>query len=219
MILAAGRGERLRPLTDTIPKPLVKVGGRHLIEYHIQHLVAAGITELVINLSWLGDRIREALGDGHRYGASIAYSPEGEPPLETGGGIFAALELLGDDAFVVVNGDIWCDYPFAQLAPPDGLAHLVLVENPPHHPQGDFGLRGRQVLDEPDGDRLTFSGIGVYRRQLFEDCSPGAFPLAPLLRRAMQHGQVSGEQYHGYWQDVGTMERLEQLEKNLGQQQ
>jgi len=216
MILAAGRGERMRPLTDHIPKPLLQVGGRALIEYHIRALAAAGIDSLVINLSYRGDQIRAALGDGSRHGVSISYSPEGEPPLETGGGIFHALPLLGAAPFIVVNGDIWTRYPYASLpSQPDGLAHLVLVDNPEHHPQGDFHLRDGGVYSEGEGERLTFSGIGVYRPELFDGCSDGPFPLAPLLRRAMEAGAVGGEHYPGPWLDIGTPQRLEELDRSL----
>ncbi len=210
MILAAGRGERMRPLTDTTPKPLLKVGGHCLIEYHIQHLVAAHFTEIIINHAHLGEQIERTLGDGQRYGAQLHYSPE-NVALETGGGIFKALPLLGNAPFLVINGDVWCDYPFAQLRnKPSGLGHLVLVNNPEHHPQGDFSLTGKRVY-QSDPPRLTFSGIGVYHPNLFQDCQQERFPLAPLLIKAMQTGQVSGEHYKGQWIDVGTPERLQQL--------
>lgn len=214
MILAAGRGERMRPLTDHTPKPLLQAGGRALIEYHIGHLVAAGITELVINHAHLGAQIEAALGDGSRYGATIRYSAE-ETALETAGGIFNALPLLGDEPFVVVNGDVWSDYPFAQLPTSiTGLAHLVLVDNPPQHAKGDFALIGGRVA--ADGEtKLTFSGISVLSPRLFEGCSPGAFPLAPLLRQAMARGLVSGEHYRGRWYDIGTPQRLQALDDAL----
>ncbi|MGY2186740.1 D-glycero-alpha-D-manno-heptose 1-phosphate guanylyltransferase [compost metagenome] len=213
MILAAGKGERMRPLTLTTPKPLVRAGGVPLIEYHLRALAAAGFTEIVINHAWLGQQIEDYLGDGSRYGVSIQYSPEGEP-LETGGGIFRALPLLGDDAFVVVNGDIWTDYDFSVLHQPIvGLAHLVLANNPAHHPSGDFQLIDGQVRDgQPDAATLTYSGIAVLHPQLFEGCSAGAFKLAPLLRAAMANGQVSGEHLNGQWVDVGTHERLAEAE-------
>ncbi len=215
MILAAGRGERMRPLTDHTPKPLLKVAGKALIEYHIEALVAAGIDELVINHAYLGEQVEQALGDGRRYGARIQYSAEGEA-LETGGGILKALPLLGGEPFVVVNGDIWTDYDFAALpGEPEGLAHLVLVDNPAHHPQGDFVLHQGRVHDRP-GKRLTFSGIGVYRPELFASHRPGAFPLAPLLRAAMAKNVVSGEHYQGAWHDVGTPQRLSELNQLLG---
>jgi MurNAc alpha-1-phosphate uridylyltransferase len=216
MILAAGRGERMRPLTDHTPKPLLRAGGHCLIEYHILALARAGITELVINHAHLGSQIEQALGDGSRYGVGISYSPEGEGrALETGGGIFRALPLLGPEPFIVVNGDVYCDYPFENLLTvPGGLAHLVLVDNPPHHPQGDFVLSEGRVLDA-DGKRLTFSGIGLYRPELFEGCEAGAFPLAPLLRQAMARGQVTGEHYRGLWMDIGTPQRLQELDTLL----
>ncbi|MBH8610908.1 N-acetylmuramate alpha-1-phosphate uridylyltransferase MurU [Pseudomonas mohnii] len=213
MILAAGKGERMRPLTLTTPKPLVRAGGVPLIEYHLRALAAAGFDEIVINHAWLGQQIEDYLGDGSRYGVHIQYSPEGEP-LETGGGIFRALPLLGDEAFVVVNGDIWTDYDFSVLHQPIvGLAHLVLANNPDHHPAGDFQLIDGQVRDaRPDVATLTYSGIAVLHPQLFEGCSAGAFKLAPLLRSAMASGQVSGERLNGQWVDVGTHERLAQVE-------
>ncbi|PPA00566.1 mannose-1-phosphate guanylyltransferase [Pseudomonas sp. MWU12-2312b] len=213
MILAAGKGERMRPLTLTTPKPLIRAGGVPLIEYHLRALAAAGFSEIVINHAWLGQQIEDYLGDGSRYGVHIQYSPEGEP-LETGGGIFRALPLLGDEAFVVVNGDIWTDYDFSVLHQPIvGLAHLVLANNPDHHPAGDFQLIDGQVRDaQPDVATLTYSGIAVLHPQLFEGCSAGAFKLAPLLRMAMANGQVSGERLNGQWVDVGTHERLAQAE-------
>jgi MurNAc alpha-1-phosphate uridylyltransferase len=213
MILAAGKGERMRPLTLTTPKPLVRAGGVPLIEYHLRALAAAGFTEIVINHAWLGQQIEDYLGDGSQFGVQIQYSPEGEP-LETGGGIFRALPLLGDEAFVVVNGDIWTDYDFSVLHQPIvGLAHLVLANNPAHHPSGDFQLIDGQVRDgQPDTATLTYSGIAVLHPQLFEGCSAGAFKLAPLLRSAMANGQVSGERLNGQWVDVGTHERLAEAE-------
>ena len=213
MILAAGKGERMRPLTLTTPKPLVRAGGVPLIEYHLQALAAGGFTEVVINHAWLGQQIEDYLGDGSRYGLSIQYSPEGEP-LETGGGIFRALPLLGDEAFVVVNGDIWTDYDFRALRQPiAGLAHLVLADNPAHHPNGDFILVDGQVRDaDADAQTLTYSGIAVLHPQLFEGCSAGAFKLAPLFRKAMAAGQVTGERLEGQWVDVGTYERLAEAE-------
>jgi MurNAc alpha-1-phosphate uridylyltransferase len=215
LILAAGRGERMRPLTDTTPKPLLEAGSRRLIEYHIEALAAAGITDLVINHAHLGEQIEGALGQGERYGVRIRYSAEGTA-LETGGGIHRALPLLGPDPFLVVNGDIWTDYPFSRLpAVPQGLAHLVLVDNPPHHRDGDFALSGGKVVPT-GGPRLTFAGIGLYRPELFAHCRPGRFPLAPLLREAMAEGRVSGEHYRGRWTDIGTPERLAALDAELG---
>ena len=216
MILAAGRGERLRPLTDRLPKPLVEAGGKPLIVHLIEALARAGLTELVINLGYRGDQIREALGDGGAFGVRLTYSPEPETALETGGGIFQALPQLGDP-FLVVNGDVGTDYPFARLrACPAGgdLAHLVLVPNPSHRSQGDFAFGAGRVL--PAGDnRYTFSGIGVYRRELFAGCRPGRFPLAPLLRRAVAAGRVSGEVYLGAWSDIGTPGRLAAWRRRL----
>lgn len=219
MILAAGRGERMRPLTDHTPKPLLIAGGRRLIEYHIAALVNAGITEIVINHAHLGSQIEATLGDGSRYGARIFYSSEGEAGLETAGGIFKALPLLGNAPFMVINGDIWTDYPLLQLPKePKGQAHLVLIDNPAHHPAGDFVLRERLVSPPAAGDKtLTFSGIGVYRPELFEGCAPGKFPLAPLLRKAMEARAVTGEHYTGRWVDVGTPQRLHELDDALRQ--
>ncbi|MCQ4316662.1 nucleotidyltransferase family protein [Stutzerimonas zhaodongensis] len=214
MILAAGKGERLRPLTLHTPKPLVRAGGMPLIEYHIRALADAGFDELVINHAWLGEQIEAYLGDGSGLGVRIAYSPEGEP-LETGGGIHRALPLLGHEPFLVVNGDIWTDYDFQNLRRPlKGLAHLVLVDNPEHHPSGDFSLIEGYVRDDPS-EALTYSGIAVLAPQLFDGCVPGAFKLAPLLRKAMAIGQVGGEHYCGRWIDVGTHERLAEVERML----
>ncbi|CAD5107001.1 N-acetylmuramate alpha-1-phosphate uridylyltransferase MurU [Zestomonas carbonaria] len=218
MILAAGKGERLRPLTLHTPKPLVQAGGQPLIEYHVRALAAAGFDELVINHAWLGQQIEDYLGDGARFGVRIDYSPEGEP-LETGGGIFRALPLLGEAPFLVVNGDIWTDYDFAALRRPlEEQAHLVLVDNPAHHPRGDFRLDAGRVTDAVDGQpSLTYSGIAVLEPALFDGCQPGAFKLAPLLRRAMAAGQVSGERFSGRWVDVGTHERLADVERLLAE--
>ncbi|MBE9562581.1 MAG: nucleotidyltransferase family protein [Proteobacteria bacterium] len=207
MILAAGRGERMRPLTDTTPKPLLQVKGKCLIEYHIEHLVTAGFTEIIINHAHLGKQIEQTLGNGKLYGAELFYSPE-TTALETGGGIFQALPLLGDSHFLVVNGDIWCDYPFINLNHNiTKLAHLVLVDNPAHNPQGDFHLNQQQVQQTGES-YLTFSGIGVYHPNLFNNCSAGKFSLVPLLTQAMQADQVTGEHYQGQWIDIGTPERL-----------
>ena len=216
MILAAGKGERLRPLTLHTPKPLVRAAGTPLIEFHVRALAAAGFTELVINHAWLGQQIEDYLGDGSHFGVSIVYSAEGEP-LETGGGICKALPLLGAAPFVVVNGDIWTDYDFAALRRPlAGLAHLVLVDNPAHHQGGDFRLEAGRVSDAVGGaDALTYSGISVLHPHLFVGCPPGAFKLAPLLRAAMADGQVSGEHFSGRWVDVGTLERLAEVERLL----
>jgi len=213
MILAAGRGERMRPLTDTLPKPLLRIGGQTLIEHQIHQLAQAGIRELVINYAHLGEQIAEALGDGSSYDVSIQYSPEPEGALETGGGIYRALPLLGDEPFLAVNADIWTDFPFDTLPDnPDGLVHLVLVPNPEYHPEGDFALSGQQVSASGE-HKLTFSGIGVYSPALFKDAVPGVFPLAPLLREAMAAGQVTGECYDGQWSDIGTPERLDEINR------
>jgi MurNAc alpha-1-phosphate uridylyltransferase len=208
MLLAAGRGERMRPLTDHTPKPLLRVAGQTLIGRHIEALARAGIYELVVNHAHLGAQLIAALGDGSDYGVHIDYAAEPPGALETGGGIFNALPLLGEAPFLVVNADIWTDFDFAALPQqPESLAHLVLVDNPAHHPQGDFALENGRVRDDGPA-RLTFSGIGVYGPALFTGSPPGPFPLAPLLRRAMASGQVSGERHAGAWYDIGTPERL-----------
>ena len=215
MLLAAGRGERMRPLTDRLPKALLSVGGKPLIVHLIESLVAQGFRELVINHAWHGEQIEQRLGDGHDFGARIAYSPEREGALETGGGIRHALALLGSGPFLAVNADIWTDFPFDLLSDAlDGLAHLVLVDNPVHHPDGDFTLVGSRV-GEGDGQRLTFSGIGVYHPELFAGLSEGRFPLAPILFEACRKGLISGVRYTGEWWDVGTPERLETLDQRL----
>lgn len=215
MILCAGRGERMRPLTDSLPKPLLQAGGRPLIQYHIERLASAGVRRLVLNLAHLGDKIERFVGDGGRWGLDVAYCREPEGALETGGGICNALPLLGEDAFLVVNGDVWTDYDFSSVrCPGDVLAHLVLVDNPAHHPGGDFCLMNGRVLDT-DGVRLTYSGIGVFRPALFSGCRPGRFPLGPLLREAIAAGRVSGEHHQGRWCDVGTPVRLERLDALL----
>jgi MurNAc alpha-1-phosphate uridylyltransferase len=215
IILAAGRGERMRPLTDAVPKPLLKVAGETLIEHHLRALARAGYRDIVVNHAHLGHMIEAALGDGQQYGMHIRYSPEGESGLETGGGIYRALPMLGDP-FVVINADIWTDYDFASLPSEfEGLAHLVLVDNPGHHPEGDFSLQDGKV-HEDSSVRLTFSGIGVYRAALFDGCHDGVFPLAPLLREAMANDLISGEYYTGQWFDIGTPQRLEALQNLLG---
>jgi MurNAc alpha-1-phosphate uridylyltransferase len=215
MILAAGRGERMRPLTDEKPKPLLEVAGRALIEWHLMSIAAAGIHRVVINLGWLGEQIAGAVGDGSGFGVQVVYSREGYPALETGGGIFRALPMLGDGPFLVVNGDVWTDLQLGVLrCPTESLAHLVLVPNPDHNPGGDFRLEGRQLRDGGPGAR-TYSGIGLYRPGLFQGCRAGRFPLAPLLQRAIGAGQVSGEIYGGYWTDVGDPERLARLREAL----
>ena len=198
----------MRPLTDDTPKPLLRVGGQTLIEHHIHGLLQAGITELVINHAYLGEQIVEVLGDGAAYGVQINYSAEPEGALETGGGIHNALPLLGDAPFLVVNADIWTDLPFAELPQTlTGLAHLVMVDNPEHHPQGDFSLSNGQ-LSSAGPAMLTYSGVGIFHPELFSRCEAGVFPLAPLLRQAMDGEQVGGEHYTGRWFDIGTPERL-----------
>jgi len=215
MILAAGRGERLRPLTDQTPKPLVEVGGMPLIEYHIRSLASAGFREIVINQGHLGDQLPLAIGDGSRWGIAIHWSDEQPQALETGGGIHQALPHLGPAPFLVVNGDVWTDYPFARLrAVKCDWAHLVLVPNPAQHPQGDFSLQHARIRQDGE-NRLTFSGIGVYHPRLFDGCTAGKFSVVPLLRAAMEEHLVTGERYHGRWEDIGTLERLESLRTQL----
>jgi MurNAc alpha-1-phosphate uridylyltransferase len=225
MILAAGRGERMRPLSDTVPKPLLRAGGKPLIVWQIERLVAAGIPEIVINHAHLGPQIEAALGDGGAFGARIRYSPEPPGALGTAGGIAQALPLLGYAPFVAVNGDIWCDYDYSQAAEIAGqlarrarLAHLVLVANPAHHPGGDFALNFGEVSRQGT-PALTFAGIGIYQRALFSGLPAGTeAELAPLLRAAMDAGQVSGEYHFGRWTDVGTPERLAALDAELSQE-
>jgi MurNAc alpha-1-phosphate uridylyltransferase len=218
MILAAGRGERLRPLTDTTPKPLLYAGKHRLIEYTIMSLVKAGITDIVINYAHLGEQFPEVLGDGSQYGATIEYSPELEGGLETAGGIIKALPLLGDEPFIVVNGDIWTDYPFADLLKrelkPAQTCHLVLVMNPEHNPNGDFGLRSGLVT-EAAVQRYTFSGIAIYRPEMFQGKTVTKQPLKPYLLNAIQAKAASGEFYFDNWFDIGTEHRLEQLTQRL----
>lgn len=214
MILAAGRGERMRPLTDHTPKPLLSVGGKPLIQYQIEALAAAGFQELVVNHAHLGQQIETTLGDGSRWGVHIRYSPE-DTALDTGGGVYKALPVLGDAPFLVVNGDVWCDYGYCMPALDAGrLAHLVLVDNPHHHPKGDFALQNGQVENQGT-PRYTFSGIGVYHPKLFAGCSPGTFSLTPLLRAACNQGRVGGELFCGRWIDVGTPQRLHELDQSL----
>ena len=216
MILAAGRGERLRPLTDSTPKPLLKVNGKHLIEYHLNHLAQAGFEEVIINVAWLGQQIIDVLGDGKKYQLRLIYSNEHNQVLETGGGIFNALPLLGERPFLVVNADVWTSYPFAQLYnfTLKDKAHLVLVENPKHHKQGDFGLRNGRLI-ESDQTLLTYSGIGVYSAEFFAGVQAGKFPLAPMLREYIAEGKITGERFEGDWQDIGTPQRLNDLDVML----
>ncbi len=219
IVLCAGRGERLRPLTDRRPKPLIDVAGRPLVEHHLQALAEAGVENVVINQGWLGEQLPETLGDGTRFGLHLAYSEEGWPALETAGGIIRALPLLGPGPFLVVNGDVWTDYPLAALtalALADGdLAHLVMVDNPGHHPGGDFGLAAGRLTTGAGGDRLTYSGLGIFHPDFFAGLPAGPRPLAPLLREAISAGRVGGEHYRGAWTDVGTPERLEALRQRL----
>lgn len=215
MILAAGRGERLRPLTDTTPKPLIEVEGKPLVVHHLERLRDAGFTHILINTSWLAEKIQDQLGDGSRYGVHIQYSYEGPEPLETGGGIFKALPILGREPFLVVNGDVLTDFPFETMKhrlKQDDLAHLVMVANPKHHPEGDFHLTTTGHL-RPEGEpKLTYSGIGVYKADFFKDCRAGKFPLLPLMRAAMAVEALSGEHYVGRWMDAGTAEHLQKSE-------
>ena len=216
MILAAGRGERLRPLTDSTPKPLIEVGLKPLIVRHLERLKAAGVEEVVINLGWLGDRIAEFLGEGRAYGMQIRYSREPPGALETAGGIVQALPLLGNAPFLVVSADVLTDYPFERLCTADfpRPAHLVLVDNPPHHPEGDFALKGGQVRSG-GGRRLTFSGIAVFTPRLFGGLAPGRRALRPVLERAIAAEQVGGERYAGLWFDIGTPRRLAEAQQSF----
>jgi N-acetyl-alpha-D-muramate 1-phosphate uridylyltransferase len=232
LIFAAGLGERMRPLTERTPKPLLRAGGKRLIEWHLEKLAAIGVDEVVVNTSWLADQFPSALGDGARWGLRIRYSYEGERPLETGGGMLHALPLLGegqrDDApFLLVNGDIWTDHDFAKLPrEPAGLAHLVMVDVPPHAARGDFALGDDGRVRSEGGRLLTYAGIGVYRPQLLDgwrartpdagaDETPPRFRLAPILRAAMADGAVTGEHHRGRWTDVGTPQRLAELDAAL----
>ncbi len=212
IVLAAGRGERMRPLTDGCPKPLLEVRGKPLIVYHLEKLARLGVQEVVINLSWLGDMIRAALGDGARWSLRLRYSDEGQHALESGGGILRALPWLAPGPFLVVNGDVYTEFEFGTLALPEhSLGQLVLVPNPVHHPQGDFALQAG-IVREQGVPRWTYAGIGLYRPELFEGCTPGRFPLRPLLQRAIAGGRLHGELYQGVWCDVGSIERLAALQ-------
>lgn len=218
MILAAGRGERMRPLTLATPKPLLCAGGKPLIVHHLEHLHRAGFSEVIINHAWLGDQIEETLGNGDRFGLSLRYSREGEP-LETAGGIVRALPLITggeSDWFLVINGDIWSDFELSRLKPPEQSdALLVVTDNPPHHPEGDFYLAPEGVLAESGPDRLTFTGISLLHRRLFKGLTDQAGKLGPVLRRAMSEGRVEGLYHPGRWVDVGTPERLRALDQQL----
>jgi MurNAc alpha-1-phosphate uridylyltransferase len=216
MILAAGRGERLRPHTDITPKPLIQVGKHRLIEYHLLNLAKAGIKDVVINISWLADQIRETLGDGSNYSLDIIYSDEGEEALETAGGIINAMPHLGDKPFIVINGDIWCDYDLSTLTTriPEHEAHLVLVKNPEHNTAGDFALENGLIKNSGE-NKLTYSGIGLYTPAFFAGIQPGKKALAPILRKKSEDSKISGEIYNGEWVDIGTIERLAQLRSYL----
>lgn len=211
MLLAAGRGERLRPITDTMPKALVEVRGRTLLERHLDAVKSAGVDTVVINLGWLGEMIEERVGSGSRYGLKVVYSNEGDNVLETGGGIHRALPMLGDEPFLVVNADIYTDMPMPALhLDDDVMAHLILIPKPSYKTSGDFDLVDNKVRNGTRPE-LTFSGVAVYRPEFFAACSPGRFPLAPLLRAAADEGLLSGAVYSGIWEDVGTTARLAEL--------
>jgi len=212
MILAAGRGERMRPLTDVTPKPLLQAGPHRLIEYHLINLAQAGFTDVIINVAWLGQQIIDELGNGEKYNINISYSNEGDRALETGGGIYKALPLLGDEPFLVVNGDVWTDYPFENLQSFQlkDKAHLVLINNPAHNPTGDFAINNSRLLND-EKDRYTFSGIGVYSKDFFTTSSDGKYSLAPMIRKYIDSNEISGEVYEGRWIDIGTPQRLESL--------
>jgi MurNAc alpha-1-phosphate uridylyltransferase len=216
MILAAGRGERMRPLTDATPKPLLPIAGKPLIQYHLEALAAAGIRDIVINLAWLGAQIRAALGDGAQFGVRIEYSDEGDAALETGGGIFNALPLLGQAPFIVVSGDVWTEYPLAECVkklPAADVAHFVLVPNPDFHTGGDFALAEDRLAEH--GERYTYANIGVFSPEFFAACQPGRFPLAPLMYAWIRQGRVSGELYRGRWHNVGTPQQLQWLNREV----
>ena len=216
MILAAGRGERMGTLTRNVPKPLLEVGGRPLIEHQVDRLAGAGFRDVVVNLAWLGERIAARLGDGSRLGVRIRYSREPEGALDTGGGIRQALPLLGGGRFITVNADVWSDYPFERLRDAvAGDAHVVLVDNPAHHPEGDFALAPDGRVTGAAHGRLTFSGIGCYHPRLFAAREAGRFPLAAVLRDAIEAGTLSGEHHRGEWIDAGTPARLEALDRRL----
>ncbi len=216
MILAAGRGERLRPHTDITPKPLIQVGNHRLIEYHLLNLAKAGIKDVIINISWLAEMIRETLGNGSQYGLDITYSDEGEEALETAGGIINAMSYLGDGHFIVINGDIWCDYDLSALMNLDlqHEAHLVLVNNPEHNAGGDFAIEQGLIRNSGE-NKLTYSGIGLYTPEFFAETNPGKRALAPILRKKSELNKVSGEIFYGQWVDIGTIERLAQLRSYL----
>lgn len=214
MILAAGRGDRMKTLTDQTPKPLLKVQGKPLIQHTIENLVTAGFKEIVINVAYLGAQIKSFLGDGHQFEVKIIYSDEGAEGLETAGGIIKALPLLGKKPFLVINSDVICDYPLKTLRyRPIDQAHLVLTENPEFHQEGDFSLDKKGNLSTADHNRHTFSGIGVYHPKLFQNCSEGKLKLGPILKTAADDGHVSGERFMGLWMDIGTPERLQEADE------
>ncbi len=218
MILAAGRGERMRPLTDVLPKPLLSVAGKPLIQYHLEALQRAGVQDIVINHAWLGHLLPQHLGSGQQFGVHISYSDEGTEGLETAGGIKKALPLLGDAPFIVVNGDVFSDYPYQKLSgllAADCLAHLVLVPNPLQHPKGDFGINAQGYAQAEASQSFTFSGIAIYRPEFFSEVAEGKQKLAPYLRRAMQQNKVTAELYQGIWHDIGTVQRLTELSAQL----
>lgn len=207
----------MRSLTDTIPKPLLKVTGKPLIEWHLEELARCGVRDVVINISYLSEQFPATLGNGLRWYLNIHYSDEGPIPLETGGGIRRALPMLGDRPFIVVSADIYSDYDYADLpAEPEGLAHLVMVPNPEFHPRSDFWLDGAQLNKDERGERLTFGNIGAYRPEMFAGEPDGRFKLLPIYQRAMRSGQLSGERYEGFWHNIGTPQQLAELEKTLG---
>ncbi|MEE8233847.1 MAG: nucleotidyltransferase family protein [Gammaproteobacteria bacterium] len=224
MILAAGHGERMQPLTDKIPKSMLDVNDKPLIQYHVENLVQSGIVDIVINHAVFGDQIEDYLGDGKHWDARIVYSPEDDEPLDTAGGIVKALPLLGDESFLTVNADVWTDFPFQQLSGlcrnrsdeerSNRLAHIILVDNPAHNLEGDFSLSGDRVLNEGE-PMLTFSGISIFTPEFFEDCSPGSAPLVPMIRHAAAQRRVTGSHYRGEWRDIGTPERLQALRQSF----
>lgn len=214
MILAAGRGERMRPLTDHTPKPLLMAGSKRLIEFHLMNLAKAGFKDVVINVAWLGSLIIDTLGNGENYNLNITYSNEKDQALETGGGIYNALPLLGEEPFLVINGDVWTDYPFEKLYDfsLQDKAHLVLVKNPEHNPDGDFSISANR-LNENESEKFTYSGIGVYSADFFSKHNDGKYPLAPMIRKYISENKISGELYNGNWMDIGTQQRLNDLIK------
>ena len=230
LVFAAGKGERMRPLTNDTPKPLLCAGGKPLVEWHLEKLAAIGVREVVLNISWLAEKFEPALGNGSRWGLRLHYSHEGAEPLETGGGMLHAKRILGDAPFICVNGDVWTDYDFARLPTrPRAMAHLVVVDNPPQHPRGDFRLEANGTLRGEGEGLLTFSGIGVYDPRILlgwrdiignaagSELHPPRFKLAPLLFAAMARGEIHGEHHRGRWTDVGTPQRLTDLDASLSE--